>query len=204
LPDPALPDSSEAKAERDLVLQIQKTRTPEEIARAKSEDKITLDSFTSSVGPWLTAEKLPQLEALIKTMETESKVFHSPGKAYFKRPRPAAVDPRITPVIEEVDFGYPSGHATRGMMYAMVLAELVPESKVKIMARGAEIGWDRVIAGVHYPSDIDAGRTLGRALGRALFATPAFQQKLAQMKILVDAARPNAQAPELIPAGAAH
>ena len=63
---------------------------------------------------------------------------------------------------KETSAAYPSGHATHGMVYAMILAEIAPEQRPALLQRGREIGWNRVIAGVHYPSDIAAGRVLGR------------------------------------------
>ena len=50
------------------------------------------------------------------------------------------------------------------------------------MERGREIGWDRVIGGVHHPSDITAGRVLGLAVARALLRNPDFQTDLEEVK----------------------
>ena len=50
------------------------------------------------------------------------------------------------------------------------------------LKRGQEIGWDRVIAGVHFPSDVYAGRVLGRALAQAMLKSSDFQGRLMQAK----------------------
>jgi acid phosphatase (class A) len=68
---------------------------------------------------------------------------------------------------------YPSGHATRGLAYAAVLAELVPERREALLERGRQVGVDRVIGGVHWPSDIEAGQRLGAALVEIWLADPA-------------------------------
>ena len=47
------------------------------------------------------------------------------------------------------------------------------------MARAAEYANNRVVAGVHYPSDIEGGRLTATAFAAALFASPAFQSDLA-------------------------
>jgi acid phosphatase (class A) len=57
------------------------------------------------------------------------------------------------------------------------------------MERGREIGWSRVIAGVHYPSDLTAGRVLGMALARALLASPKFQEEFLKAKEEYDAVK---------------
>ena len=68
-------------------------------------------------------------------------------------------------------------------------AQLAPDLKAAILARGLQIGDDRVIGGVHFPSDVDAGRTLAHDLFTRLMASPAFQADLAHAKAEVAAAR---------------
>ena len=50
------------------------------------------------------------------------------------------------------------------------------------MRRGQEIGWDRVINGSHYPSDVLAGRVLGAAVARAMAKNDAFRSRFAEAK----------------------
>jgi acid phosphatase (class A) len=59
---------------------------------------------------------------------------------------------------------YPSGHATVGAMMAILLAEMVPERRAALFACGWEYGDARVVSGVHFPSDVEAGRVLGTLL----------------------------------------
>ena len=63
------------------------------------------------------------------------------------------------------------------------------------MERGREIGWDRVIAGLHHPSDIVAGRVLGQALAEAVLADPKFHDDFAAMKKELTDAEHHAAAP---------
>jgi acid phosphatase (class A) len=179
LPAPPRADSQEAREEMEVVLRMQQSRTPTEVERAKSEAKLTMTAFSSVVGPWFTPQNLPLTAALLKAAEKDSKYFSGSAKDYFGRKRPPS-DPRVTPLIDEGDEpSYPSGHATRGVLFATIIAELDPAQRAVLMDRAREIGWDRVIAGVHYPSDIVAGRVLGQALAQALLANPGFQEKLA-------------------------
>jgi acid phosphatase (class A) len=71
---------------------------------------------------------------------------------------------------------YPSGHAALGWAWALVLAELIPDRADAILERGRDFGWSRVVCGVHYPSDVEAGRIVGagaiaRLHGDAFFRT---------------------------------
>jgi acid phosphatase (class A) len=99
------------------------------------------------------------------------------------------VDERLSVASPEKDYGYPSAHSTRGTLQALLLAELFPEHKEALLEIGRELGWDRVLLGKHFPTDIYAGRVLGQALVRELEASPAFQRDLAEVKAEVQAAQ---------------
>lgn len=77
---------------------------------------------------------------------------------------------------------YPSGHATVGAMMAILLAGMVPERREALFARGWDYGAARVVSGVHFPSDVEAGRVLGTLLVDLL-------QRSAQFRADMSAAR---------------
>jgi acid phosphatase (class A) len=80
--------------------------------------------------------------------------------------------------LKETGFSHPSGHATGGMTYALVLAEMFPEHKDALIARGEQIGEDREVAGVHYPSDVVAGRKIAKEIVKRLLANPDFHAEM--------------------------
>ncbi len=202
LPGPPAANSEEARDELELMLSIQEKRSKDDVARCQSEVKLKVDSFASVLGPWFTEKNLPKLAKVFAALEKESKKSSDAVKAVFRRPRPEKEEPRIhVPIDDETTFAYPSGHATRGMLYALLLAELAPDHRDALLDRGREIGWDRVVAGLHHPSDIMAGRVLGQALAQSLLADPKFQPELAALKSEFRAAQQAAAAPrELAPA----
>ena len=180
LPAPAAVDSEEARAERDLMVALQQKRTEGQVARCRSEVQVTLAAFARVMGPWFTEENLPRLTQLLKYATKDTKFFSDAAKNHFLRKRPADEDPRIHIAVDnENSPSYPSGHATRGIVFAVIIAQLAPQHQAAILDRGREIGWDRVIAGMHHPSDIIVGRVLGQAVARALLASPQFQEDLA-------------------------
>ena len=195
LPAPAALDTEEMRAELQTVLRVQESRTDKEVKRARADENIRTDSFQTALGPWLTANNLPRLQALFERMEKEAKVYSDIAKNHFKRPRPLVADARVKPLFEQSDPGYPSGHALRGQMFALVLSELAPDKAETLLARGREIGWSRVVGGVHIPSDVSAGRTLGQALAREMLANPAIRTELAEIHREFDAARPQSPGP---------
>ena len=142
-----------------------------------------MSAFQDVLGDSFTPENLPALAGLWKKVDKDMHQITGAAKAHFARKRPAVVESRLEPCGgKETSPAYPSGHATYGMVYAIILAELAPEQRSALLERGREIGWDRVIAGVHYPSDIAAGRVLGQAIAQALLADRAFQRELAKVK----------------------
>ena len=165
-------------------------RKPEELARIKREVNLNVYLFDDVLGPWFTAKNLPVTAALFERVDaTEHPVIVS-AKKYWNRPRPPLQDKRVHPAIDlPTNASYPSGHSTVGNLDALILTELAPDLKVQLLARGRQIGYDRVSAGVHFPSDVAAGETLAHDLFARLSANPAFQADLVQAKAEVAAVR---------------
>jgi acid phosphatase (class A) len=131
------------------------------------------------VGGALDREHRPLTRALLDEAEAEARQVYWPLKKRFARPRPYDADPRVAPAIaREPSFAFPSGHAVRGTLYARLLAELAPARREGLLERGRRIGFDRVLGGVHWPSDVEAGQRLGEALADALLARPGLRAQL--------------------------
>jgi acid phosphatase (class A) len=200
LPAPPSADSAETKDEMKVIRRLEEFRTPEEIVRCRTEAKLDMMAFQPVFGIWFNADNLPELNKLFKQIHEESKAVSDSAKEHFGRLRPYKLDSTVEPCIKKEDEpSYPSGHATRGIIYAMILCDLAPDKTNEIMERGREIGWDRVIAGVHYPSDVAAGRTLGQALGQSLFADPNFRQRLKKVSAEFEKVRSNQQPTAVAP-----
>jgi acid phosphatase (class A) len=102
------------------------------------------------------------VRTLFKATREDEKKLLDAAKKYFDRPRPIALDPRIKPVLEPiVNQAYPSGHATWVFMTAVLLADMVPERRAAIWARAEDFARQRMVGGVHFRGDIDAGRIAG-------------------------------------------
>ena len=70
---------------------------------------------------------------------------------------------------------YPSGHTTRGMATALVLAEMAPEYQDTILRRGFEYGESRIMVSAHYQSDVNAGYMCASACVAAMHSTDDFK-----------------------------
>ncbi len=56
------------------------------------------------------------------------------------------------------DGGYPSGHTNAGYLAAIAYAYAFPQRYSEMMTRGAQLGEDRIVAGMHSPVDVIGGR----------------------------------------------
>jgi acid phosphatase (class A) len=186
-------DSAQTKAELAWVLTLQSTRTDADIARAKVENTPSLTPYAEVIGPWFTKEKLPKTYTLFANLTTQGFDYCNAVKPDYVRPRPATVDPRIKPLFEETDSSYPSGHAISSMLFALVLSDLLPDLKPQIIARAQQIGFDRVLAGMHYPSDITAGQYIGQMLARTVYSNQDFKADLAAARAELATRRPGKQ-----------
>jgi acid phosphatase (class A) len=171
LPPPAANDSARTKQEVGELLSIQVTRTKAQEERAIADVEENVWRFADVVNnPKFTKENLPKLSAFFdRIVETEAAVV-DPAKDVWKRTRPHLLYPDLVkPVVPLSKSGsYPSGHTTVGTLMGVVLANMLPEKKEAIMARAWEFGWNRVIGGIHYPSDIEAGRISGISIAQTI------------------------------------
>jgi acid phosphatase (class A) len=65
---------------------------------------------------------------------------------------------------------------------------MVPEKAAAIFARAAEYAHNRVIAGVHFPTDVEGGRIAASVIDNTLLHNPRFEADFAQAKAEVRAA----------------
>jgi len=191
LPPPAAADTQEGRAELDAASVVHTSASPEMIARAAAETKLTAFSFAPVIGAWFVPEKFPKTEALFKELEAETKAVTDEAKNHFQRPRPYHLAPQRFPrLIEREDqthYSYPSGHSTRGTLFAAVLAEIFPENRAALLEKGRETGWLRVVGGTHFPSDVFAGRVLGQALTREFLRSDRLRADLTAVRAEVAA-----------------
>jgi acid phosphatase (class A) len=188
LAPPPAPGSEEEAADLQMSREVVKARTSAETARAKDDAKLSIFYFAQAIGPIFQPGKFPKTEALMAKVKKE---IHEPiyaAKDYWKRPRPYQMDASLAFGAPEESFSYPSGHSSVATVNALVLAELFPDKREALLALSRQIGWDRVLTGYHFLTDVRAGRVLGQAIVRELMASPAFRRDLAEAKAEIAAA----------------
>ncbi|MCQ2067822.1 MAG: phosphatase PAP2 family protein [Bacteroidaceae bacterium] len=184
---PAPPDTCDVEYIDDFVQwQWGKTVRPTERGeRASIESQSSTTEmariYSEALGFTISRSETPAIYNLMsRSYHTAEQTSKNPKEKYM----------RIRPVIRfnEIPTGradrleslrtsgsYPSGHTTRGMATALVLAEMVPEYQDTILRRGFEYGESRIIVSAHYQSDVTAGYMCASAIVAAMHSTSDFR-----------------------------
>lgn len=156
--------------------------------------------FSCAVGLELDAATTPTLARAISRASADLGAIIGPAKNHYAKPRPFVVEEGPTCVAVTESFAasgsYPSGHASSGWLYALLLAEADPENAGAILARGRTYGESRVVCGVHYPSDVEGGRLAATAVVAALRAQPEFLADMAEARREIAAQRAAGEQPD--------
>lgn len=187
LPPPPTPDSLAGRADLEAVLQAQAWRTPEQVTWAQlvaKGDMFAVYATGGAFDSWFTKENLPATAALFKDVLEDMRTTSAGYKKLYPRSRPFLQDTRIQPCVDRPDSGsYPSGHATLIFLWAGVLTEIFPEKTAEISACAHRAIWGRVIAGVHFPTDLMGGRLLAEAAVTELKKSPAFHAAVEKCRV---------------------
>lgn len=174
-PPPTL-GSPQQQSEMDELLRLEQLRTPERLAQARADvDENIFTMLGATIGVGFNQAALPLAAHLFDRLgDTEQALMKAP-KQTFNRPRPFLSNPALHPAVHASHSGsYPSGHSTRSTVMGIVLAEMLPEYRDRIFARIGDYAQSRLIGGVHYPTDVIAGRVAGTAIDAVLFNDPTF------------------------------
>ena len=184
-------DSQQTRVDVAELLRIQSRRTAEQCERARADNVLSVYRFADALGSpaGFAPQRLPKFDRLFaRLLDLDVAAFNLAKQAY-RRPRPYVLDTRIEPCIEKPkSASYPSGHSIWAFSNAIVLADMVPERRAALMQRAGDYAHNRVIGGVHYTSDIEAGRIAGTAIAALLFASPTFQHDFAAARVELRAA----------------
>jgi acid phosphatase (class A) len=166
---PPAPGSDAAKADMDAVMAAQKTRTPADEAAARADNTISVFDFATVLGPDFAPDKTPFATAFFQHVLDDGFAAVGVAKDHFARTRPFGQNSDLHPLITiKPTQSYPSGHASFAYLDGILLADMVPEKAPAIFTRAAEIAQHRVVAGVHFPTDIQAGRISASVIDNVL------------------------------------
>ncbi|PST18400.1 phosphatase PAP2 family protein [Mesorhizobium plurifarium] len=181
LPPP--PEGLLADDDMDLVLRWQERRTPEMAEASLADSEQSVFRWADVLGPEWKEENFPIAKQFFHQVYKTESNLNKQGKEKWNRARPGALNDAVEAVSEFKNYGaYPSGHAAFSHFTAIVLAQMIPEKGEEIMQRGRDLGFSRVIGGVHFPSDVEAGRILGAICAVMVRDNPAFLADFAEAR----------------------
>lgn len=179
LPPPPAPDTAAGKADLDAVLAVQRTRTATDAAAAQADADASVFRFADVLGTGFAADKLPLTARLFGRLTKSIGPVVNPAKDHWNRARPFVTSSAVEPLSRPDGATYPSGHGALARLYAIVLADLVPGRRDAIFARADRFAWNRVVNGVHYPTDVTAGAVAGTLIAQRLQTDAAFRADFA-------------------------
>jgi len=180
------PPAPASQAERDdlaILRWNQRTRTAEGVLLSWHFLNRNLSVFDAAIGTNLQ-DASPTLYQGLPAFLSRADTLKNQLKNAVARPRPFLSHRDLRPCLPlESGWSFPSGHATWFATAALLLADVVPERRERLLLVGSQGGHVRAYCGVHYPSDVLASQRLAKAISQQVIASPqwqVFRQQVAQ------------------------
>jgi acid phosphatase (class A) len=198
VPPPPAPGSARQAAD---LQQHQQTRALRNTPRWEYAFKDVNLKFPEAAGVFscaldmpISQEATPHLNMLLRRSLVDAGFATYRAKDHYQRKRPftelgeTTCSPKEEAHLSK-DGSYPSGHAALGWAWGLILAGLAPDKANALVQRGHAFGDSRMVCGVHWQSDLEAGRVVGAAAVARLQADPVFQAQAQLAKAEIAAAR---------------
>lgn len=194
-PPPAAGSKAQADDEAARSAALRLERTPRYALAATDAVRTaenTTQGFVCALGTEISSDRTPALFALLSRVRLDVRAASYPAKSHYLRPRPFVLHKthscyKDDEAMVHEDGSYPSARGAVGWAYALVLAEVAPERKDALMARGAAFGESRVVCDQEWQSDVDAGRMLAAETVRRMRSIEAFRADVAKASAEVEA-----------------
>ncbi len=181
IPQPPANSSARTEAELDFLEALTPQRQGK-LAEIQAELLVKKFSFGSYTYASLTTNAdYPATRQLILAAYRDLGIVTFFMKKKFDRIRPSVLRRELThAVLVPSHPACPSDHAAGAYTIAYLLQELEPALSAVYLEDAERISKNQEIAGLHYPSDLEAGRLLARQLVDLLLANPSFKHLLKQ------------------------
>ncbi|HNW45358.1 MAG TPA: phosphatase PAP2 family protein [Elusimicrobiales bacterium] len=180
---PPAPDSDAQKADLAAVLDWQARRTAADCARANVTAVADYEYFLGAKSPFpspLPAEVKKTFDRLGADLDgavTNMKERYRRSRVYKTYPG------RAEPCVKKSwGYSYPSGHTIFSRVFANVLTDIIPARRDEFFATADGIASDRLIGGVHYPTDLAAGKVFADRFHAELLKSEAYLKDIEKLK----------------------
>ena len=192
IPLPPLKSESNARNEELQILKdAMAARTKKQLSIATKAATDNIFDYAQVIGPDFNAQQLPLTAALFTKVKNDTKLAIHAAKEEFHQRRPSTWRQMKPGEKRDGGYAYPSGHSTRGFLWATLLVNIFPEQRKEIILEARKKAWNRVILGRHYPNDVYGGQRYGKYLAKQFLKNPKFQKDLATVKEEVKKLRVN-------------
>ena len=173
---PPAPSSDALKRDLAVLRWQQFARNSEFVGHAWGYLDREIGRFQAAIGSDL-AETAPQILTGVPQFVHLVEEVKDELKDAIGRSRPFVTHQDLKPCLpREYSESYPSGHATWYVTTSLLLADLLPERRERLLAVGYQGMAARVTCGMHYPSDVEAGQRLGKAAVQQILLSPQWQR----------------------------
>jgi hypothetical protein len=185
VPAPPAETSDQTKAELAELRQLQKERSPSVNTAIQYYNAVPATqrwhdlAFTLARAEKQSPNRQARLSAILHTALHDAVIVTWTAKYQFNRKLPSQMAPDVTPVVPITgavpapEPSYPSEHAAIAGTAVGLLTAFFPKEEANLKATAAELGQTRLLMGVNYRSDIDAGFALGQAMAQKALARAA-------------------------------
>jgi hypothetical protein len=103
--------------------------------------------------------------SLVAAAALDSAIASQDCKFFYWRARPNMLDPTIVPLVAQPNRpSYVHTAATIVSMVSGVMGSFYPQDLAAFRYRAEEFGLSAIYGGIHFPSDVSAGQTMGQQI----------------------------------------
>ena len=126
------------------------------------------------------APRVTRMMSLLNVAVYDALVTAWDAKYTYNRARPAALVPELRVLSQHTNSpSYPSEHAVVAGAASTILAYIYPDEAQTFLDKAQAAAESRVLAGAHFPSDVEAGIALGRQVAQQVIARAQVDDQLA-------------------------
>jgi len=196
---PPAPNSEALQHDLAILRWLQANRTPQMVAGTWMTLGRDPDVFSPALGVDMS-KTTPHLEASLRQFLALVDRAADQIKRQVRRPRPYLTHHDLRPCLPpESGFSFPSGHSSWYTAAALLLADLIPERRARLEEMGRHGAANRVMCGVHYPSDVLAAQRFAHAAAAQIIASPQWQRFRRDPVVQEEVSQVRQAQPEALP-----